>query len=371
MKISFITQNLAPFRVQWLDELGKYFDITIFHNGEYDRNINKQYIQNHSKRAREINIKKKFLGISIYQFHKIFKENDDILILDGYGFASQVMLILFLKLVRKKYILSVDGGFIQQNESILKRVLKRVLISNAAGYFSSSENTDKYLIYYGANRQKIMRHYLSSLYNEDIRHEEYNSIREQKYMRKYGVKSSNIIIGIGRFIYSKGFDVLLKSSEYIESDADIVIIGGEITDEYRSIMKQLSKADKIHIIPYCQKDMLLKLMDDSTIFVLPTRYDVWGLVINEAMARGLPVITTDMCGAGISLLENGKNGFIIKPNDEKELAEKINYLLNHKNILAQIYENNISKISEYTYKKIVQSDINHLKKYCRGMNIFE
>lgn len=49
----------------------------------------------------------------------------------------------------------------------------------------------------------------------------------------------------------------------------------------------------------------------ADIFVHPTREDIWGLVVNEAMAKGLPVITTDRCVAGLELIKNESVGRIV------------------------------------------------------------
>ena len=62
----------------------------------------------------------------------------------------------------------------------------------------------------------------------------------------------------------------------------------------------------------------------ADVFVMPTREDIWGLVINEAMAYGLPVVSTDKCIAALELVKNGRNGYIIPPNQPKEIAQKVN-----------------------------------------------
>ena len=63
----------------------------------------------------------------------------------------------------------------------------------------------------------------------------------------------------------------------------------------------------------------------SDIFVFPTHYDAFGNVCLEAMACGLPVITSHTCGAS-ELIQDGKNGLIISANDPRELANKISSL---------------------------------------------
>ena len=63
-------------------------------------------------------------------------------------------------------------------------------------------------------------------------------------------------------------------------------------------------------------------------FVLPTREDIWGLVVNEAMAAGTPVITTTNCGAGMEILKNGDGGRIVPPEDTDSLASAMQEMLN-------------------------------------------
>ena len=87
--------------------------------------------------------------------------------------------------------------------------------------------------------------------------------------------------------------------------------------------------------------------------MLPTRQDSWGLVINEAMANALPIITTEKCNAGLELIKNEENGFIVPAGDVKLLAYKIRFLYENNDIRLNIAINNIEKIKEYTIEKMV------------------
>ena len=60
---------------------------------------------------------------------------------------------------------------------------------------------------------------------------------------------------------------------------------------------------------------------------MPTREDIWGLVINEAMAQGLPVITTNKCIAGLELIKNNKTGFLVEVENKEKLYDLTNRLL--------------------------------------------
>ena len=89
----------------------------------------------------------------------------------------------------------------------------------------------------------------------------------------------------------------------------------------------------------------------ADVFVLPTREDIWGLVVNEAMAFGLPIITTDKCIAGLELVDD-KNGVIIPVNNVYALSNAINYILN--NDTEKMGRVSIDRIKQYTIEKMAK-----------------
>lgn len=72
---------------------------------------------------------------------------------------------------------------------------------------------------------------------------------------------------------------------------------------------------------FVQPAALPRSFADADVFVLPSRYDGWGVVVNEAMAAGLPVVATNSVGAAADLVRPGENGFIVAPGDVAALAE--------------------------------------------------
>ena len=87
----------------------------------------------------------------------------------------------------------------------------------------------------------------------------------------------------------------------------------------------------------------------ADIFVLPTREDVWGLVINEAMAKGLPIVTTTQCGSGQELVD--KNGLLIEGEDPDRFADAINKMLSDHNALETMSRESIIRIANYTIEE--------------------
>lgn len=85
----------------------------------------------------------------------------------------------------------------------------------------------------------------------------------------------------------------------------------------------MHKLDNIHFIDFIEHDKISNYLKASDLFVLPTRSDVWGLVVNEAMASGLPVITTNMCVGGVELVDDSDNGYIVDVDNTRQLSDAI------------------------------------------------
>ena len=152
----------------------------------------------------------------------------------------------------------------------------------------------------------------------------------------------------------KGFDLLLEAAADFYEDVGFYFVGGEPTDEYISLAKGKKN---IHFIGFKSPDILKKYFLCADVFALPTREDIWGLVIGEAMASGLPIITTESCGAGLTLVKDGVNGYIIPVNDQKALTDRIRKALDSS---AQMGNESLSIIRPYSIEKMAEAHMKYL-----------
>lgn len=171
-----------------------------------------------------------------------------------------------------------------------------------------------------------------------------------------------ITIAVGQFIHRKGFDVLLRAWARCDKEYELYIIGAEPTTEYIELKKEL-QLDNVHFEGFKAKEELKQYYQAADLFVLPTREDIWGLVVNEAMANGLPIITTDRCVAGLELIENGVNGYIVPVEDEKVLVEKITAVLGNDLLRGMMAEKSLQKIRDYTIEDMALA---HIEAMPRG-----
>lgn len=364
MKLLFITQNEAPFRMKWMDELANYMDVTVFHLGEYEKNINMKYISYHTSKAITENIHFKVFGKKFFKIRNILKEDYDILLLDGYGFIAQQLLILFLIVFKKKYGLSIDGGFINQKENKVKMYLKKFFIKNSSFYFSTSKDTDDFLIYYGATQNKIYRHFFSNIEKKDIIKKTVSKEEKTIIRKKIKIEDKLTLISVGKLIPIKGYDILAEAISNIDIDFQLFIIGA---NEDNELTTEIQKNNKVKVIKFLEKKDLNNYYLASDLFVLPTRGDVWGLVIGEAMAKGLPIITTDKCLAGKAMIENKVNGYIVPSENSKYLREAIEQLSSEN---LDIYsQNNLIKINNWCIECSSLNDIKNLEKIYKRLNV--
>lgn len=160
-----------------------------------------------------------------------------------------------------------------------------------------------------------------------------------------------VVISVGQFIPRKGFDVLLNAWKNCNKEYDLYIIGAEPTAEYIDIKNRL-KLDNVYFEGFKTKEILKEYYRAADLFVLPTREDIWGLVVNEAMANGLPVITTSRCVAGLELVEDGVNGFIVPTDDSTMLSMRINEVLENDSLRYKMAIESLKRIRPYTIENM-------------------
>lgn len=362
MKILFLTNVPSPYRVLFFQELGKCVDLTVlYETGEAtDRNHDWVAELQENKTYTEIYLRAWRKGVDTAfcpEVAKYLKRDYDRIIIGGYSTPTGRFAISYLKSHGIPYWLNCDGGFVRE-ESGLKRLIKKHYISGAAGYLCSGKSVDEYLIHYGAMEERIHHYEFTSVKAKDvlaspITSNEKQALRE-KYLPQFQGKKA-VIIMVGQLIQRKGIDVLLEAARELPKTVGICIIGGQPTDEYLQYVNEYD-LNQVCFVPFQKADILRKYYQAADLFVLPTREDIWGLVVNEAMANGLPVITTDRCIAGLELVRDGVNGKIIPTDDSQSLANAIGDYLRLDEAEKQNWQKSaIEKISDYTIEQMART----------------
>jgi glycosyltransferase involved in cell wall biosynthesis len=145
--------------------------------------------------------------------------------------------------------------------------------------------------------------------------------------RKYGLPE-RYFLAVGRFIPKKNLDGLLQAyARYRERTDDswaLVILGsGPLDDKVRQWRRELELDAHVHLPGFKQYDELPVYYGLADAFTHASTAEQWGLVVNEAMAAGLPVVVSNRCGCAPDLVENGRNGFTFSPSNAGALADAL------------------------------------------------
>jgi glycosyltransferase involved in cell wall biosynthesis len=156
----------------------------------------------------------------------------------------------------------------------------------------------------------------------------------------------------GRLVPEKGIFDLLRAygelSPEIKKDVGLVFVGN---GPARSALLQCAAAinpGSIQLVGFAQREQLAAYYALADIFVFPTHTDPWGLVVNEAMACGLPVIASDSAGCAADLVENGWNGRVVTAGDVGQLAWAMNELASDAELRSRMGRRSRGRIEQYS-----------------------
>src|ERR1700676_2317763 len=163
---------------------------------------------------------------------------------------------------------------------------------------------------------------------------------------------SRFILFVGRLVPEKGvFDLLeayAKLESGMRSEVGLAFAGDGVSrEELPQQAKRISRG--VVCFPgFAQREDLSGLYALAECLVLPTHSDPWGLVVNEAMACGLPIIVSSVAGCSADLVDDGWNGYVVPPRDSEKLSVAINSLVRQPELKQRMSARSLERIRNYS-----------------------
>jgi glycosyltransferase involved in cell wall biosynthesis len=134
------------------------------------------------------------------------------------------------------------------------------------------------------------------------------------------------IVGVGRYHNQKGFDWLIQALVQLPQDIHLVLVGdGPERESLTQLAKNLSLEDRVHLVGFDTNPF--RWMKRSRCFVLSSRYEGFGIVVAEALAVGVPVVSMNCPFGPEEILQQGKVGELVKLGDVDGMAAAIQRVL--------------------------------------------
>ena len=253
----------------------------------------------------------------------------DVINLTGYYDPAQLILLLWAKRKGIRVVMQNESTAADQVRGGWKEQFKRWIFRQCDGFFCFGTQSADYLIQLGVPPAKILLRKnavdntaLRAVYEQTLP----NRAAEQQAMQ---LRPNNFVF-VGRLIEAKNLPILvtcfaeaLKRSAK-SADWGLILLGdGTERDALNRQIINLDLVEQVKMLPGRPWFRVPEILALSNVLVLPSRSEPWGLVVNEAMACGLPVLVSNRCGCVPDLVHDGQNGFVFDPDQPDQLTQRL------------------------------------------------
>lgn len=339
----------APYLVEFLNLMGNEIELTVIFKDKTSFDRENSWLDYGFKTFEAHFLPKSFFARVKFML-QVMSSNYDLFWNADYSKLECIILTFWYRLNRKTVLMHADGGIPipRAIDPLIRFIMKR------ANYFASSgSECDKYYDYYHVDKAKRYEYKFTSQTSADVLSAKEMLKQRQQLRAKYGVENKKILFSIGQQIPRKGYDVLVKAFKDMPENVILYIAGGAPEANVQKIIDE-EGITNIEFIGFKTKEELAEYFTIADIFVLPTRYDIWGLVINEAMAYGLPIISTEKCAAAVQFKQLADNGIIVPIEDVDALNNAMKELVLNETKCTIYGENSLNVIQDYTIENMVK-----------------
>jgi len=236
----------------------------------------------------------------------------------GWADRAYLQLLQLCHKMRIPLVVISDSRHCDQPRSAIKEWLKRQLLSGYSSAVVAGKQSRDYLIKLGFPPHSIYQPWdvvdndLFSLLSDSSRVE---------------AQDDQPFLCVGRLIPEKNHAVLLEAFDLYQQQGGLrplhLVGSGPLDSELINQCQKLTDPAKVRFIPFEQLEDLAQRYASAWALILPSSKDTWGLVVNEAIAAGLPVIVSNACGCVDDLIQNGVTGWSFSTNKPLDLADRL------------------------------------------------
>lgn len=238
--------------------------------------------------------------------------------------------------------------------------LTRWIYRHADAIAVYGQHVKDYLVQQGVQSEKIFiaAHALDNAsYNQAVSEQEKAALRAQLRLG-----NQKIVLYLGRLEETKGLDYLIRAFAQSRSDDAVLVIAGDgsLREKLQALARKHGIQEKTRFVGYVAPQHTPPYYAIADLFVLPsismpTGKETWGLVVNEAMNQGVPVVATDAVGAAVGgLVQSEVNGYIVPERGDAALAHAIQRLLSDNKLRQQMSQNARRIIARWDNEQMIK-----------------
>jgi glycosyltransferase involved in cell wall biosynthesis len=307
---------------------------------------------------------------------ELILEKYDAVVVYGWNSFPNWCVFLTAPLVGTKIIIFGESPYFQEIiKSKLLLIIKKVILGvvfkivGAIGYIGKQNR--RFYEFYGVPKEKLF--FEPFAVDNEFFLDKRNDLsgRREEFRKEYGFRSDDVVwLFVGKFIYKKRPQDLLnayKRAVINNSKIKLMLVGdGELKQE---LEKEAMGFPGVVFVGFKNQTELPKFYMLADAFVLPSGAgETWGLVVNEAMCFGLPVVVSDMVGCGPDLVKEGENGFIFPLGNIDVLAKHIEHISSSVERRKEFGSKSEEIVKKYSHKTDVDAIAKTLLDFSKQKN---
>lgn len=278
-----------------------------------------------------------YYGPSLWQrttalVNRAWATQADIVVLPGYERPEYWAMLLILVLRGKPRAVFCDSTAYDKPRKLRTSIPKRVFFSMCQGFFGYGQRSRDYLMSLGVPREKIF--YRCQAAAMPIGYNEQHALQARN--KALASSANPAFLYVGRLSPEKDLHTLLEAHKHLLRrlpNAELRLVGaGPSEAALKAESKKLGIEANVKFLGSMGIDGLALQYAEATTFVLPSTSEPWGLVVNEALSHGCPVVVSHRCGCVPELVIDGRTGYQFQAQDPHDLADKM--MLAHELVMS-------------------------------------
>lgn len=360
-RLTILTEIIAPYRIPVFNALAKVegIDLHVIFLAETDPEARDWIVyKNEIRFSYEIlpSYRKRFgkhnvllnRGVGV----ALRKAKPDLVICGGYNYAASWEALFWARRNRLPFLLWTESNStdLRHPNRLLQR-LKGIFIGKCDGFVVPGKASQQYLLSFDICQERIFT--ASNAVDNNLYSNTADDVRRDpsKWRSRLNLPE-RFFLFVGRLVVEKGVFDLLDAYSLLDpklrAEVGLVFVGNGPEQAELQRLSRTVEVGSIQIAGFVQRENLPRYYALAEALVLPTHTDTWGLVVNEGMACGLPIVCSDAAGCVPDLVEEGWNGRVIPARDIETLAQVLKCVAGSPETMREMGKNSRERIQHFS-----------------------